>query len=350
MLEEYRKNNINSFHDVLFGYSWIRAFLAFKYPFDLGFHMVESGIELDKGHSNVPKFGNWETEENVPYTTYFEKARKDRSGGKTNLNDPESNSVSSARSLQSESEPDLPKATQTVRPKHKRRFSREDGDLKGTDSPLHHDSPVRRTGHGGIRPKSELDALKGAEEVRPKHERRVSQEEGDLRKSIDSPSRHETGARRATGGASSGDMPRRTTRASAGSDRSLEQSPLNPHYQARVGGKGYGVSSPSWERKASSDGSHGFAPATPGRSRLRSVNKGDDTPDHTSAVPKFGEWDETNPASADGYTHIFNKVREERQIGAGKVPIMPTETTSHSNGQKQYVNDSAVVFSQNNFS
>lgn len=30
-------------------------------------------------------------------------------------------------------------------------------------------------------------------------------------------------------------------------------------------------------------------------------------------VPKFGEWDENNPASAEGYTHIFNTVREERQ-------------------------------------
>ena len=28
-------------------------------------------------------------------------------------------------------------------------------------------------------------------------------------------------------------------------------------------------------------------------------------------MPKFGDWD-SNPASADGYTHIFNKVREEK--------------------------------------
>ncbi|KAK6914319.1 RIN4, pathogenic type III effector avirulence factor Avr cleavage site, partial [Dillenia turbinata] len=300
------------------------------------------GFASTSDRSNEPKFGNWETEKNVPYTTCFDQARKDGSRGKTNPNDPESNSVTSAPSLQSESEPEVSKATQAVRPKHERRFSREDGDLKGIDSPLYHDSPVRRTGHGGIRPKSELDALKGAEAVRPKHKRRASREESDLRKSTDSPSRHETGARRATGGASSGDTPRRTTRPSAGSDRSLEQSPSHPHYQARVGGKGYGVSSPSWERKASSDGSHGFAPTAPGRSRLRSVNKGDDTPDNTSTVPKFGEWDETNPAAADGYTHIFNQVREERQTGAGKVPIKPKATTSHSNGQKHCMNDSAV--------
>lgn len=32
-------------------------------------------------------------------------------------------------------------------------------------------------------------------------------------------------------------------------------------------------------------------------------------------MPKFGDWD-SNPASADGYTHIFNKVREEKQTQA----------------------------------
>jgi hypothetical protein len=32
-------------------------------------------------------------------------------------------------------------------------------------------------------------------------------------------------------------------------------------------------------------------------------------------VPKFGDWD-SNPASADGYTHIFNKVREEKSTQA----------------------------------
>lgn len=46
-------------------------------------------------------------------------------------------------------------------------------------------------------------------------------------------------------------------------------------------------------------------------------------PDQGAAVPKFGEWDENNPESADGFTQIFNKVREERQIGAGKVPGTP---------------------------
>lgn len=54
-------------------------------------------IKIAKERSNVPKFGNWEGEENVPYTAYFEKARKGRAapGSRvTNPNDPEYNSDS----------------------------------------------------------------------------------------------------------------------------------------------------------------------------------------------------------------------------------------------------------------
>ncbi|THU50413.1 hypothetical protein C4D60_Mb06t19950 [Musa balbisiana] len=34
-------------------------------------------------------------------------------------------------------------------------------------------------------------------------------------------------------------------------------------------------------------------------------------------LPKFGEWDVNNPASAEGFTVIFNKARDER-----KTPIV----------------------------
>ncbi|KAJ8640179.1 hypothetical protein MRB53_016873 [Persea americana] len=32
-------------------------------------------------------------------------------------------------------------------------------------------------------------------------------------------------------------------------------------------------------------------------------------------LPKFGEWDVNDPASAEGYTVIFNKARDERKTG-----------------------------------
>ncbi|KAG6596757.1 Protein NOI4, partial [Cucurbita argyrosperma subsp. sororia] len=32
-------------------------------------------------------------------------------------------------------------------------------------------------------------------------------------------------------------------------------------------------------------------------------------------LPKFGEWDVNNPASAEGFTVIFNKARDEKKSG-----------------------------------
>ena len=62
----------------------------------------------------------------------------------------------------------------------------------------------------------------------------------------------------------------------------------------------------------------------------------------STAVPKFGDWDERNPSSADGYTHIFNKVREEKQTVEGPVPAMVTEP-SNPTDQKQHGEDDAKV-------
>ncbi|CAE6242741.1 unnamed protein product [Arabidopsis arenosa] len=32
-------------------------------------------------------------------------------------------------------------------------------------------------------------------------------------------------------------------------------------------------------------------------------------------LPKFGEWDVNDPASAEGFTVIFNKARDEKKTG-----------------------------------
>lgn len=64
--------------------------------------------------------------------------------------------------------------------------------------------------------------------------------------------------------------------------------------------------------------------------------------DHGPAVPKFGDWDESDPASAEEYTQVFEKVREEKQSGAEKVPSMPTEP-SYSNSEKRYGNGNTKV-------
>lgn len=57
-------------------------------------------------------------------------------------------------------------------------------------------------------------------------------------------------------------------------------------------------------------------------------------PTRGSAVPKFGDWD-SNPASADGYTLIFNKVREEKQTQPGK-PAAFGKDAAGGNGAKQH--------------
>ncbi|VVB16153.1 unnamed protein product [Arabis nemorensis] len=42
-------------------------------------------------------------------------------------------------------------------------------------------------------------------------------------------------------------------------------------------------------------------------------------------LPKFGEWDVNDPASAEGFTVIFNKARDEKKTG-GK-PGSPGKST-----------------------
>lgn len=54
-------------------------------------------------------------------------------------------------------------------------------------------------------------------------------------------------------------------------------------------------------------------------------------PDDGTAVPVFGDWDDSDPASAEGYSHIFNKVREEKHGGGGggKSPRLNTDDSSY---------------------
>ncbi|XP_017224238.1 RPM1-interacting protein 4-like [Daucus carota subsp. sativus] len=278
--------------------------------------------------TEVPKFGNWESEDEVPYTTYFDNARKGNSGAQMSPDAPEANTDTLLNEKQSSKVPISQK---------------EEGNLPAIKTGTNLSSQQR---HGVVRSanKSESESPKDPDASRPRHERRPSHGEGDLKKSNDSSLRHESESRKAVNSAHHGhggistDSPRRVSRQNVGSDRSVEQSPLHPNHQTRLGNKNSGVSSPSWERKSTLDSSHGL-PSTPGRSRLRSVTRGDDTPDDSPAVPKFGDWDESDPTSGEGYTQVFDRVREEKQSGTGKVPIMPTES-SYSNGQKQYGNDS----------
>jgi RPM1-interacting protein 4 len=51
-----------------------------------------------------------------------------------------------------------------------------------------------------------------------------------------------------------------------------------------------------------------------------------------ASVPKFGAWDELDPKSGEGFTVIFNKVKEEKQIAASQNAAMrPTQSSYYSN-------------------
>ncbi|XP_050941960.1 RPM1-interacting protein 4-like isoform X3 [Cucumis melo] len=43
-------------------------------------------------------------------------------------------------------------------------------------------------------------------------------------------------------------------------------------------------------------------------------------PDRGATVPRFGDWDESDPSSSENYTNIFTRVREERQTEDGSLP------------------------------
>ncbi|XP_004510259.1 RPM1-interacting protein 4 isoform X2 [Cicer arietinum] len=231
--------------------------------------------------THVPKFGNWNSGDNVPYTAYFDKARQGRTGTKMiNPNDPEENS-----------------------------------DLVFDNSSSDHLLPSQS------KPKVDSEDPSGKGSARSSNELHKSLKDGDPKNYVNSPARQDNVSNKNANdstprvGVGSADNRRRPSRQNTGSEYSVDRSPL--HRQARAPGR----DSPSSEGKNSYDSSHGI----PGRSRLRPANRVDETPDKGAAVPKFGEWDVSNPASADSYTHIFNKVREEKQGGAGYAPGTPNE-------------------------
>ncbi|KAB2041884.1 hypothetical protein ERO13_D02G154700v2 [Gossypium hirsutum] len=54
------------------------------------------------------------------------------------------------------------------------------------------------------------------------------------------------------------------------------------------------------------------------------------------ALPKFGEWDVNDPASAEGYTAIFNIARDEKRTG-GNVTVVATEGIKSQQKQEKMV-------------
>ncbi|GJW12744.1 RPM1-interacting protein 4 (RIN4) family protein [Tanacetum coccineum] len=49
-------------------------------------------------------------------------------------------------------------------------------------------------------------------------------------------------------------------------------------------------------------------------------------------LPKFGEWDVNDPASAEGFTVIFNKARNEKKTGGATDSPTTSDSTHHKAG------------------
>lgn len=116
-----------------------------------------------------------------------------------------------------------------------------------------------QTGKGSVR--STLELQKSKDDAVPKP-------------FSDSPARHDNMGNRSSNdsthhqGVGSADTRQKPARQSAGTEYSVERSPL--HRVAKTPGR----DSPSWEGKNSYESSHG---GTPGRSRLRTPTRGDES-------------------------------------------------------------------------
>ncbi|KAL0363199.1 UNVERIFIED_CONTAM: RPM1-interacting protein 4 [Sesamum calycinum] len=205
--------------------------------------------------SHVPKFGNWDGD-NVPYTAYFENARKDKAGGTMiNPNDPEQN-------------PDA--------------FNI--GGARGGSSNFTHAVPASAR----INPDKQMAREKYG------HQRHIY----DQHKSTSS----------------------KTVASESSSDKSPSDSSVTP------------VLRPSHRRKKSDRSkytSYSHVPPSPG------LNQSDDFSPRAVSVPRFGQWDENDPRSAEGFTVIFNRVKEEKQIAAAKFPPVPLQNFNNHQASQE---------------
>lgn len=255
--------------------------------------------------SNVLKFGDWEGQQDVPYTVYFEKAGKRKSGDKLKPND-------------TQYKPNMPHDyTPPVQapPFQKEVKMKASKDMEPTGSKYEHhteagkvwrseDPSLPHLGwktavaspqqyHVGARSgssKPKVEATMGADASRRKYELDLSRQGVELRRPTDSPSRHENVGHRAAvdlniqrnGGVNTGDKRsmhqitgsnnHRLHQITGSNNHSIDRSPLHPRYQAMVGGISSGVSSPSWEKQVSSESRHGLSPSNQ-RSHLGSVTQ-----------------------------------------------------------------------------
>uniref|UniRef100_A0A7I4CXE6 RIN4 pathogenic type III effector avirulence factor Avr cleavage site domain-containing protein n=1 Tax=Physcomitrium patens TaxID=3218 RepID=A0A7I4CXE6_PHYPA len=240
---------------------------------------------------HVPKFGNWDANggNGGAYTAVFDQARTGKGGKPINPNDPAENEALAAQ-------------------------------IYGGPLPTqrNNDRPPPRT-----RPAHVTDAAN-----RPRHERRSSREDLDVRRSNDSASRQPSSdyqgpARKPVGGPGGrAEPPFRRPQPDMdgdGSSHNAERAPANPHanrMNARETGRG--AASPAWERRGRnpSGGDEGSVLGSGTlKSRPRPQGGRAEESGKGGALPKFGDWNEKDPNAGDGFTMIFQKLSNEKREG-----------------------------------
>lgn len=133
----------------------------------MGINDVTTRLILDlflffQVRSQVPKFGDWESQDDVPYTVYFEKAKKGRKAKlNSQISDPSLNKepsfqaaeeaqIRDSESVKSESlksEPERPRVHDSHKTKH---VSREEVDLRKSSDSLPQSRRTSRQSGGSV--------------------------------------------------------------------------------------------------------------------------------------------------------------------------------------------------------
>ncbi|XP_034915269.1 RPM1-interacting protein 4 isoform X1 [Populus alba] len=189
---------------------------------------------LSQQRHHVPKFGGWDND-NVPYTAYFDTARKEKSGRRMNPNDPEEN----------------PEAFMHARGVMEDDVDFSSGAYQGITAE-HHNIDLRLKGHNAHGTRSSNDHQKSAS--------------------------HKS------------------------------------------------ITSESGSEKSSSEGNKALSSSRHSRQRSRSTHSTNhDGHQRAASIPKFGAWDDTDPKSGEGFTVVFNRVKEEKQIASKTFPSVPIQ-------------------------
>ncbi|XP_039132707.1 NOI-like protein [Dioscorea cayenensis subsp. rotundata] len=250
--------------------------------------------------AHVPKFGNWESD-NVPYTTYFENARKDKgAGGKMiNPNDPEQNPDAFVSGI-------FPQAYKFTRPQQD-------------------DDESYDFGHGHF---ANVSQSKTMHSVKSPQKENCFRDDSAFQGFMKVPSPQNFTHQR-------GDFDPKTSKAhKSGKPDSTEkyssdvallsyQNRRSPaHYSPE---RSYMLSPPRQTTLKSENYLHNSNP----QQHQRGVS-----------VPKFGAWDENDLKSGEGFTIIFSKVKEEKQMTAARLPATPTEPKFIPATQQEHRNSS----------